>query len=182
MKALLNPKLEELAEAALDIHGVDGVQIECNSTTLWVNVNGLCVLRIGGLQVLEINGTEYEMKLPRLSPDNMTDDEECVADEKIQEEPELDEEEFHHWEVRNATHGAFVEFDTEKEALAFVPSDRCPKQYHPFEIWYKYRPGTRGITRARHRWDRISKQWNAVTFGSRKRASKTSKKRTSRKF
>jgi hypothetical protein len=48
MASLLEPTPDQLADYHLDITGAETVQIETDKTRgiLWVNINGVCVLRV----------------------------------------------------------------------------------------------------------------------------------------
>ena len=55
-KGLLRPTVEELMDAHLDITApacVD-IQIKENGRVIWVNVNGVCILRICRIPCLEV--------------------------------------------------------------------------------------------------------------------------------
>lgn len=56
MAGLLNPTTEQLMDAHLDITAVESVQIEVkdDNSVLWINVDGICVLRICRITRLEL--------------------------------------------------------------------------------------------------------------------------------
>jgi hypothetical protein len=58
MKGLLKPDLEKLLSEAMDVAEPEAVQVQVAGKTLWVNVNGVCLLRICRPKTLqvEING------------------------------------------------------------------------------------------------------------------------------
>jgi len=50
MTVLRNPSQKEILEAQVDIFSPEhGVDISVSDNRLWVNVDGVCVLRIGGI-------------------------------------------------------------------------------------------------------------------------------------
>lgn len=53
---LVRPTLDELMSCQTDIHDVDVVQIRLNKREgkLWVNVNGICLLRLIRIKTLEV--------------------------------------------------------------------------------------------------------------------------------
>jgi hypothetical protein len=61
MKSLLNPTMQQVADAFTDVTGAEDVEVTCSTSgILWVNVNGICILRICQIKNLDLNGTVIE--------------------------------------------------------------------------------------------------------------------------
>ena len=65
-KYMITPTQEQLMDAHVDItQPAHGVEVRTNSNgVLWVNVDGVCVLRVCRVEHLEINGDIQKCSIP----------------------------------------------------------------------------------------------------------------------
>lgn len=54
--------LNDLMAAQIDINGADIVQIQTDASRVWVNVNGICVLRIYGVKTIEVDAVQFDKR------------------------------------------------------------------------------------------------------------------------
>ena len=55
MKGLLKPTGEELLDAAIDITAPEFVEMKTDGKVVWVNVDGVCVLRVCRAKIIVVN-------------------------------------------------------------------------------------------------------------------------------